>query len=112
MIRSTNLYEVQEYVNLTTHLLSWAYIVIGNKQFMKMPPAFRELFIEAARDMQRYEHDLMLKHEISLRRELEDRGMIFIEVDKEAFREIGSPAVYQSLSEDMKKIYNQIIQIE
>jgi tripartite ATP-independent transporter DctP family solute receptor len=112
MIRSTNLYEVQDYVNLTAHLLSWAYVVIGDKQFQRMPAQLQNIFMEAAKDMQQYEHRLFLENEVSLRQELEDKGMTFIEVDQTAFRDLGAPAVYESLSPEMKNIYNQIIRIE
>jgi len=108
MISSTNLFEVQDYVNLTAHLLSWAYVVIGDKQFRKMPLSLQEIFLEAAKDMQHYEHQLFLQNEVTLRQELENKGMTFIEVDKNVFREKGSPAVYQSLSPEMKELYDQI----
>lgn len=112
MISSTNLFEVQDYVNLTAHVLSWAYIVIGDKQFQKMPHELQVMFLEAAKDMQHYEHQLFLQNEAILRDNLEKKGMKFIEVDSESFRLKGSPAVYQSLSQDMKDLYNKIIDIE
>ncbi len=112
MISSTNLFEVQDYVNLTAHVLSWAYVVIGDKQFLKMPPHMQKLFLDAAYDMQYYEHSLFLQNEKSLREKLENKGMTFIEVDNAAFIQVGSPAVYQSLSEEMKEIYTRIINIE
>jgi tripartite ATP-independent transporter DctP family solute receptor len=112
MISSTNLYEVQNYVNLTAHLLSWAYVVIGNEKFQQMPVSMRNILLNSARDMQRYEHQLFLKNEETLRQDLEEKGMTFVEVDKESFRKKGSKAVYQSLSPEMKKFYDQIVAIE
>jgi tripartite ATP-independent transporter DctP family solute receptor len=112
MISSTNLYEVQDYVNLTAHLLSWAYVVMGDKQFQQMPENLQYLFLDAAKDMQQYEHQMFLENEVSLRKDLENKGMTFIEVDQEAFREIGSRAVYDNLSSEMKDLYDQIMKIE
>ncbi len=112
MIYSTNLYEVQDYVNLTGHVLSWAYVVIGDRQFQQMPSSLQELFLQAAKDMQTYEHDLFLQNEALLRAELENRGMTFIDVDQQAFRETGSKAVYQNLSSEMQLIYDRIIGIK
>jgi len=112
MISSTNLFEVQDFVNLTAHVLSWAYVVIGDEQFQKMPQDLQEIFLEAAKDMQHHEHRLFLQNESSLREILESKGMTFVEVDTKAFRDIGAPAVYQSLSEEMKNLYNKIIEIE
>ena len=112
MISSTNLYEVQEYVNLTSHVISWAYVVIGDKQFQKLPQDLKVIFIEAAKDMQYYEHKVFLENEARLREYLESKGMKFIDVDVLDFQRIGSQAVYQSLSRDMREIYDRIVEIE
>jgi TRAP-type C4-dicarboxylate transport system substrate-binding protein len=112
MISSTNLFEVQDYVNLTAHVLSWAYVVIGDKQFQAMPPDLQEIFMEAAKDMQHYEHQLFLENQTKLRDHLESKGMEFIEADISSFQQMGSMAVYQSLSDEMKDIYNRIVAIE
>ena len=111
MISSANFSEVQDYLNLTEHVISWGYVVIGDKQFKAMPQSYREIFLEAAKDMQEYEHQLFLKKEALLRKELEEDGMEFVEVDLKAFQEIGSDAVYNSLNEDMKKLYEEIMDL-
>ena len=112
MISSTNLYEVQDYVNLTSHVLSWAYVVIGDKQFQRLPLELQVIFMEAAKDMQNYEHRLFLENEARLREYLVSKGMKFIEVDVLDFQQKGSQAVYQSLSRNMKDIYDRIVEIE
>jgi tripartite ATP-independent transporter DctP family solute receptor len=112
MIRSTNLYEVQDYVNLTAHVLSWGYVVIGEKQFREMPEELQLIFMDAVEDMQAYEHQLFLQNEERLREYLESRGMEFVEVDIQSFRRIGSEAVYSGLSDEMKKLYRQISAME
>jgi tripartite ATP-independent transporter DctP family solute receptor len=112
MISSTNLYEVQEYVNLTAHVLSWAYVVIGEKQFQSLPSDLKEIFWEAAKDMQIFEHQLFLENEAKLRAYLENKGMKFIEADKLSFQQKGSPAVYESLSPEMKDMYDRISAIK
>ncbi len=112
MISSTNLYEVQDYVNLTAHVLSWGYIVIGEKQFQSLPSDLKEIFLEAAKDMQYFEHQLFLENETKLRAYLEDKGMKFIEADKLSFQQTGSQAVYESLSLEMKDMYDRISAIK
>lgn len=112
MISSTNLFEVQEYVNLTAHVLSWAYIVIGDRQFLSLPSDLQQVFMDAAKDMQSYEHRLFLENQARLRADLEGKGMKFIESDQLSFRQVGSQAVYESLSPDMKDMYDRIIAIE
>ena len=108
MISSANFSEVQDYLNLTEHVISWGYVVIGEKQFREMPERYQEIFLEAAREMQEYEHRLFLEKEQLLKKELEEDGMEFIEVELDAFQEIGSEAVYNSLDENMKVLYRKI----
>ena len=111
MISSANFSEVQDYLNLTEHVISWAYVVIGNKQFQEMPDEYQQIFLQAAADMQKYEHELFLEKEKLLRQELKEDGMQFIEVDQKEFQRIGSEAVFNSLNEDMKSLYQKIIDL-
>jgi len=108
LIKSAGFAEVQKYVNLTEHVVSWVYPVIGEKQLKAMPPDLQEIFLEAADDMIRYEHELFLKYERSVQEELQEKGMEFIEVDKNAFNEKCREAIYQSLSPEMQELYNQV----
>ena len=108
MIHSANFDEVQQYVNLTGHVISWGYVVVGEAKFQSMPGDLKALFLECAKEMQVYEHRLFLEKETQLRMELEASGMQFIEVDKEAFIDKGSAAVYDNLTSEMKAIYDQI----
>ena len=61
--------------------------------------------------MQIYEHRLFLKNESKVQKQLQDEGMVFVEVDKSSFMKKGEKAVYQSLSPDMQKIYDTIKKI-
>lgn len=111
MISSANFSEVQDYLNVTEHVISWGYVVIGDKQFREMPEDYQSVFLEAAQDMQEYEHQLFLEKEKLLRKELEEDGMEFVEVEQEQFQKIGSEAVYGSLDEEMKELYRKIIEL-
>lgn len=108
MISSANFSEVQAYLNLTGHVVSWGYVVIGNRQFEEMPDEYQKIFLEAAEEMQAHEHELFVEKEKLLRRELEEDGMVFVDVELSEFQKIGSKAVYNSLDQEMKKLYEQI----
>ncbi|XOV93764.1 MAG: TRAP transporter substrate-binding protein [Bacteroidota bacterium] len=109
MIKAAGFAEVQKYLNLTGHIVSWAYPVIGEKQYQALPDDLKQIFDECALEMHNYERSIFLQNEQSLRKELQDKGMIFVEVDKDAFAEKCTQAVYESLSPEMQKIYNEII---
>ena len=102
------LYEVQEYVNLTSHVFGWTYPVIGEKQFQRMPPDLQQIFLECAQEMQTYERELFEENAVLTRAELEAKGMEFIEVDREAFKQKHGNAIYHTLSPEMQEVYRSL----
>jgi tripartite ATP-independent transporter DctP family solute receptor len=109
MIKASGFSEVQDYINLTAHVISWTYPVIGEKQYQAFPDDLKEIFNKAAADMQQYEHELFVKNETMVQDELKAKGMKFIEVDKDAFGDKCRKAIFDSLSPDMKLIYEEIL---
>jgi tripartite ATP-independent transporter DctP family solute receptor len=112
LIRNAGLYEVQKYVNLTEHVKGWAYVVMGDKKFEKMPPDLQTIILESAKIMQEYEHELYLQQEELDAQFLKDKGMEFIEVDKEAFIELASKAVMEHFTEGQKRLYRRVQEVE
>jgi tripartite ATP-independent transporter DctP family solute receptor len=112
LIKSAGFAEVQDYLNLSEHVVSWVYPVIGEKQFQAMPDDLQEIFLKAADDMIKYEHYLFLKNEQIIQEDLKKKGMEFIEVDKDAFSEKCQNAIYESLSPEMQKVYHQVLELK
>ncbi|MEW4923744.1 TRAP transporter substrate-binding protein [Algibacter sp. 2305UL17-15] len=108
LIKNAGFYEVQKYINLTEHVISWGYPVIGETQFQKLPDDLKVIFLEAAKDMQAYERRLFTDNEKNIKDELSAKGMEFIEVDKEAFIKKSEDAIYSSLSPEMKAVYKEL----
>jgi TRAP-type transport system periplasmic protein len=111
MIKNAGFSEVQKYLNLTGHLITWGYPLIGEKQFQRLPQDLKTIFLESAKEMQAYEHRLFLENESKVQEQLKKAGMTFVEVDKTAFMENGEKAVYESLSPQMQEIYKSIKKI-
>jgi tripartite ATP-independent transporter DctP family solute receptor len=111
MIKNAGFSEVQKYLNLTGHLITWGYPLVGEKQFQSLPKDLKTIFLQAAKEMQAYEHRLFLSNESKVQKQLKDEGMIFVEVDKTAFMENGEQAVYESLSPEMQEVYKSIKKI-
>lgn len=109
LILNAGFAEVQKYVIITEHVMSWGYPVIGEKQFQKLPDDLKAIFLKAAQDMQAYEHRLFLEKEKNIRQILKDKGMKFIEVDKNAFAAKCQEAIYESLSPDMQVVYQDFV---
>ncbi len=108
LIESASFDEVQDYVNLTDHVLSWIYVVIGKQKLESMPEDLQKVVLDAADKMQNYEEKLFAEDQQRLEQALKDAGMEFVEVDKEAFTEKAKPAVKASLSEEQQKLYEAI----
>lgn len=108
MINNAGFAEVQKYVNLTGHVISWVYPVLGEKQFQRLPADLQKIVLQAGKDMQDYERRLFLENEKKVQDELKAKGMEFIEVDKQAFQKKCEKDIYDSLSPEMQKIYNQL----
>jgi TRAP-type transport system periplasmic protein len=107
-IYSAGLYEVQQYLNLTRHVTSWIYVVMGEKQFQSLPEDLQLKVLEASAMMQQYHEKEFVKQEEFLRKQLVDQGMEFIEPDIQAFREKAQDALLDALPEAYIPLYLKI----
>lgn len=101
--------EVQAFVNVTDHVMSWSYPVVGEKQFQQLPEELKSIFLEAAQEMQAFEHRLFLESQEIVKEALKEKGMTFVDTDKEAFAERCRAAIYNSLSPEMQLLYREFI---
>lgn len=111
LIYSAGLYEVQKYLNLTRHVTSWTYVVIGEKQYRKLPADLQEMVLMAGQMMQHYHRKEFARQEIFLRHQLEETGMIFNEPDLNAFRKKAESAVLDALPDEYRELYMKIIEM-
>lgn len=109
MIKSGALYEVQDYVIETAHLRAWVYITIAEQKWQQLPEDLQTVVADAAVEMQNYEHELFLQNEEADKTFLEEKGMKFIEVDQELFREKAVEGVEQVLTDKQKELYDKIV---
>jgi TRAP-type transport system periplasmic protein len=108
LIASANFNEVQDYVNLTEHVRSWIYLTISEMTWNELSEEDQQAVMEAAARAQEYERGLFLEEEQNLRAELEQRGMEFVEVDKEAFANTAEPAVIENVDESIRPIAEEL----
>ncbi|MBZ5486532.1 TRAP transporter substrate-binding protein [Halomonas aquamarina] len=108
LIESASFNEVQDYVNMTGHVRSWIYVVIGRNQLEKMPEELQDVVREAAQTMQSFESELFDEDQTRLEQELKDRGMEFIDVDVDAFAEKARPAVLDALTPEQRELFDAI----
>lgn len=113
LIHSGGLFEVQKYVNMTEHVYSWIYVVIGNDQFAALSEDLKLLVLEAAEEAQVYGEQLFDQEIQNYHDLLEELGMTFnYDVDQDAFREAMQPAIENTLTEEQFELYERILAVE
>lgn len=108
LIESASFNEVQDYVNLTGHVRSWIYVVIGRNRLESLPDDLQQVVRDAAQEMQTYQAELFEEDQQRLEQALQERGMEFIEVDIEAFAEKARPAVEAALDDEQRELFDAI----
>lgn len=108
LIESASFDEVQDYVNVTDHVRSWIYVVIGKNKLESMPDELQQVVMDAAEEMHTFEAEKFTADQQRLEQALKDAGMEFVEVDQAAFAEQAKPAVEASLSEEQQALYETI----
>ena len=107
LIASAHFYEVQKYLNKTSHVRGWIYVCIGEKRFASLPDDLKKVVLDAGKEMQAYENKLFLEEEGKLEKLLKEK-MTFVDVDQAAFAKIASEAVLKNLSDSQKEMYKKI----
>ena len=92
-IVTSGLHEVQEYLSLTMHVYSPAYLTVGVEHWARLPAHIRQVLEETAREVQDFVLATAEELDARLLRELRDAGMQINEADRESFV-IASRAIY------------------
>lgn len=108
LIKSASFFEVQKHVNLTEHVRSWIYLALSEKTWSKLSEADQKAVLEAGMRAQKYERELFLADEQILVKELQDKGMTFVEVDGAAFASNAKDAVLANVKPEIRPIVEQL----
>lgn len=102
-VYSSSLYEVTKYTAETGHFLLYTGLVISEDWFKSLPDEYKEIVREEAIAAGDYATSLTLEKEREFKDEMINKGMEFVEVDKEAFKE-ATKSVYETMGwTDLKK---------
>lgn len=111
-IYDAELYEVQDYIIETEHLMAWVYFAISEARFSSFPDEIQEAITESAAEAVAYEHELFLKEDEMVRQELVNKGMKFVKVNQEKFKEKALEGVIGSLTEKQRELYQKIVECD
>lgn len=108
LIKSASFFEVQKYVNKTEHVRSWIYLAISELTWSKLTDADKKAVLEAGKRAQAYERQLFNEDEKKLVKELQDKGMTFVDVDGAAFAGKAKDAVLANVKAEIRPIVEQL----
>jgi len=91
--------EVQDYLSLTGHVYTPAYLTAG-RRFNNLPDDIQEIIIEAARETQTYVYEHAAQLDQDLIAVIEAAGTEVNEVDTSVFIEASSP-IYEAFAEEV-----------
>lgn len=92
-IYGNNLHEVQKYIMETRHLIGFFIFFTGESWEKRFTPEERALLTEARREANHWHNQRLEESEEEFRRKLVKAGVEFVEVDRDAFREIAQSRI-------------------
>ncbi|NNG04302.1 MAG: TRAP transporter substrate-binding protein [Inquilinus sp.] len=99
-IASARFNEVQEYLSISGHVYTPAYVLVGEGRFASLPADVQEILTQAARDTQAFVYDTAARLEQELLQQLIDGGMAVNEVDKASFVAASAP-IYEQFGNEV-----------
>lgn len=100
-IYSQKFQEVQDYLSLTGHVYTPAYVVVSKSHWEDLPEEVREVLEETAQEVQGFVYETAARQDEELLGEMEAAGMEVNEADKQAFIDASGP-VYELFGEEVE----------
>jgi tripartite ATP-independent transporter DctP family solute receptor len=100
-IWSAKFQEVQEYLSLTGHVYTPAYVTAGKQKFESLPAEVQQVLEEVAKDTQDFVYETAAALEDDLLAKLEEGGIQVNEADKDAFIAASQP-IYEEFSSEVE----------
>ncbi len=96
-IASAKFQEVQDYLSITNHVYTPAYVLVAEQQFGQLPEEVQQSLTEAAQQTQAFVYETAAQLETDLLAEIEAAGVEVNEADTQAFIEASQP-IYDSFA--------------
>ncbi|QOR39885.1 TRAP transporter substrate-binding protein [Billgrantia diversa] len=100
-IHSQKFQEVQDYLSLTGHVYTPAYVVVSKSHWEDLPEDVRDVLEETAQEVQDFVYETAAEQDEQLLGEMEEAGMEINEADKQAFIDASGP-VYDLFGEEVE----------
>lgn len=100
-IHSQKFQEVQDYLSMTNHVYTPAYVVVSKSHWEDLPEDVRDVLEETAQEVQDFVYETAAKQDEELLGAMEEAGMEINEADKKAFIDASGP-VYERFDEEVE----------
>ncbi|HEX6111383.1 MAG TPA: TRAP transporter substrate-binding protein [Geminicoccaceae bacterium] len=100
-IWSAKFQEVQEYLSLTGHVYTPAYVTAGKQKFESLPAEVQQVLEESAKETQEFVYETAAALEDDLLTKLKEGGIQVNEADKDAFIAASQP-IYDEFSSEVE----------
>jgi tripartite ATP-independent transporter DctP family solute receptor len=100
-IWSAKFQEVQDYLSLTGHVYTPAYVTAGKQKFESLPPEVQQVLEETAKETQAFVYETAAALENDLLDKLKQGGIQVNEADKDAFIAASQP-IYDEFSSEVE----------
>ncbi|WP_119166027.1 TRAP transporter substrate-binding protein [Algihabitans albus] len=99
-IASAKFNEVQDYLSMTGHVYTPAYVTVSANHFTKLPEDVQSVLMEVAQETQDFVYETAAQMDIDLLDQLKAGGMQVNEPDKQAFID-ASASIYEAFAEQV-----------
>ncbi|MCA1773113.1 MAG: TRAP transporter substrate-binding protein [Halomonas sp.] len=100
-IHSQKFQEVQDYLSMTNHVYTPAYVVVSKSHWEDLPEDVREVLEETAQEVQDFVYETAAEQDEELLGAMEEAGMEINEADQQAFIDASGP-VYERFDEEVE----------
>ena len=101
-IYSAKLQEVQDYLSMTGHVYTPAYLLVGKNRYEALPEDVRQILEETAKETQAFVHETAARLDNELLEKIRSESDIAVnEADKDAFIKASEP-IYQAFGEQVE----------
>jgi tripartite ATP-independent transporter DctP family solute receptor len=100
-IYSQKFQEVQDYLSMTNHVYTPAYVVVSSSHWEALPEEVRNVLEETAQEVQDFVYETAARQDEELLGEMEAAGMEINHADQQAFIDASGP-IYELFDEEVK----------
>ena len=109
IIISAKLAEVQKFLNKSHHVYGYVALAMSEKTWQKLTPEQKKVVTDAAKEATAFENKLVWDNEAQLAKELQAKGMQFVDVDVKAFADAAKP-IHEKYAQKLgKELYDKIV---